>query len=107
VTSFSFSQPEFFAAMNAMLAEVPIADWKVYLRWHLVNGYAEHLSRDFVNQDFEFFSKTLTGAKELQPRWKRVMNATNGALGEAVGQLFVAEAFPAQSKQRMLEMIAN
>jgi predicted metalloendopeptidase len=100
-------QPEFFKAANAMFTKTSIDDWKTYLRWHLINDAAAELSNDFVNEDFNFNQGVLRGTKEIKPRWKRVVASTNGALGEALGKLYVADYFPPEAKARALEMINN
>jgi predicted metalloendopeptidase len=100
-------QPDFFKAANALFATTPIEDWKTYLRWHLIDDAAQELSDDFVNEDFNFNGRVLRGTKEIKPRWKRVVNATDHALGEALGKLYVAEYFPPEAKARALEMINN
>src|SRR6267154_2385401 len=100
-------QPDFFKALDAQLAATPMGDWKTYLRWHLVNAAAPGLSEKFVAEDFDFRGKTLTGAKEIQPRWKRCVQATDRVLGEALGQLYVQKYFPPQAKARALEMVHN
>src|SRR5712691_1592224 len=87
-------QPDFFRALDAQLTATPIGDWKTYLRWHLVNAAAPGLSEKFVAEDFDFRGKTLTGAKEIQPRWKRCVQATDRVLGEALGQVYVQKYFP-------------
>ncbi|HKU77092.1 MAG TPA: M13 family metallopeptidase [Pyrinomonadaceae bacterium] len=99
--------PEFFKVMNQQLSTVPIADWQTYLRWHLVNNTAASLSSAFVDEDFNFNRKILQGATENLPRWKRCVTATNNALGEAVGQVYVQKAFPPSAKARVLDMIKN
>ncbi|HXQ35999.1 MAG TPA: M13 family metallopeptidase, partial [Anaerolineales bacterium] len=99
--------PEFFKVMNQQLSTVPIADWQMYLRWHLVNNTAASLSSAFVDEDFNFNRKILQGATENLPRWKRCVAATNNALGEAVGQVYVQKAFPPSAKARVLDMIKN
>ena len=101
------SQPEFFKALDIQLTATPLYDWKTYLRWHLVNAVAPALSEKFVAEDFEFRGKTLTGAKEIQPRWKRCVQATDRALGEALGQVYVQKYFPPEAKARALEMVRN
>ena len=101
------AQPDFFKSLDAQLAATPIADWKTYLRWHLVNSAAPGLSEKFVNEEFDFRGKTLTGAKEIQPRWKRCVQATDRALGEALGQVYVQKYFPPAAKARALEMVHN
>ena len=99
--------PEFFKVMNQQLSTVPIADWQTYLRWHLVNNTAASLSSAFVDEDFNFNRKILQGATENLPRWKRCVAATNAAMGEAVGQVYVQKAFPPSAKARVLDMIKN
>src|SRR5437879_9737778 len=82
-------QPEFFQALDKQLKSMPISDWKIYLRWHLIRTSAPALSGKFVDENFNFYGRTLTGAKEIQPRWKRCVNATDRNLGEAQGQKYV------------------
>ena len=101
------AQPDFFKALDAQLTATAIADWKTYLRWHLVNSAAPGLAEKFVNEDFDFRGKTLTGAKEIQPRWKRCVQSTDRNLGEALGQLYVQKYFPPAAKARALEMVHN
>jgi predicted metalloendopeptidase len=100
-------QPEFFKALDAQLTATPLDDWKIYLRWHLLNTAAQALPEKFVAEEFDFRGKTLTGAKEIQPRWKRCAQATDRALGEALGQVYVQRYFPPESKARALEMVHN
>ncbi|CAM2069953.1 M13 family metallopeptidase [Sulfidibacter corallicola] len=104
---FSLAHPKFFAAMDKMLAERPLNDWKTYLKWHSVNGAADFLDDDTRQANFDFFKKTLRGVQAQKPRYKQVIEATNAALGESVGQLFVARAFPPEAKARMMTMIEN
>lgn len=104
---FSIAPEAFFVELNGLLAERSVDDWKAYLRWHFIRQTARILSSAFVDENFDFYSKTLRGQKELLPRWKRALRMTNRVLGEALGQLFVAEAFPPASKTRALEMIEN
>jgi putative endopeptidase len=100
-------QPDFFRALDAQLTATPVGDWKTYLRWHLLNAAAPGLSEKFVAEDFDFRGKTLTGAKEIQPRWKRCVQATDRVLGEALGQVYVQKYFPPEAKARALEMVRN
>ena len=100
-------QPDFFKALDAQLTATSIAEWKTYLRWHLVNYAAPGLSERFVKEDFDFRGKTLTGAKEIQPRWKRCVQSTDRHLGEALGQAYVEKYFPPAAKARALEMVHN
>ena len=100
-------QPDFFKAANQIFTATSIDDWKTYLRWNLVSAAADELSSEFVNENFRFFGSTLTGAKKLKERWKRVVASTDAALGEALGKLYVADYFPPESKARMLELVKN
>ena len=100
-------QPDFFKAMNAAFASTSMEDWKTYLRWHLINATAAELSKDFVNEDFNFKETTLRGTKQIKPRWKRVVRSTDGEIGEALGKLYVTDNFPPEAKARALELINN
>ncbi len=100
-------QPDFFKAVNQLYTTVPMDDWKTYLRWHLIHSAAPDLSNDFVNENFRFYDTTLRGVQKLKPRWKRVVAATDGAVGEALGKLYVAENFPPEAKARALELVNN
>ena len=93
-------QPAFYAKLNALINSEPINNWKAYLRWQLVSSYAPYLSSVFDKENFNFYSKTLNGSKEQRPRWKRVLDAQENAIGEALGQLFVKEYFPEKTKKR-------
>ena len=99
--------PEFFKAMNASLITVPIADWKTYLRWHLINTAAPSLSSKFVDEDFHFKGAVLRGTTENLERWKRCVRSTDRALGEALGQAYVQKTFPPEAKVQALEMVRN
>jgi len=99
------SQPKFVEALNAELKKRPLADWKRYLRWHLVNSQARDLSRAFVEEDFAFNSKYLRGTEELAPRWKRCVRWVDRDLGEALGQQFVQKNFSPELKQKAVEMV--
>ncbi|MGB5389591.1 MAG: M13 family metallopeptidase, partial [Thermoanaerobaculia bacterium] len=105
--SFSYAQPDFFAEMNALLATADLDTWKAYLQWNLINNFSPYLSEAFVDQDFDFYGKTLRGTEELQPRWKRVVARTSSSLGEALGQVYVEQAFPPQTKARADKMIED
>ncbi len=100
-------QPAFFAELGRMAKELPLTQWKTYLRWNLVRGTANELPEAFGNESFAFYGKVLSGAKERQARWKRVQTATDGALGEVVGQLYVKKAFSPEAKAKMLELVGN
>jgi len=107
ISSLNVAQPDFFKELSSDLQSVPIGDWKTYLRWHLIHSEAPALSKKFVNENFDFYSKTLTGAKELRPRWKRCVQATDNELGEALGQYYVQKAFPPAAKARAQELVRN
>ena len=101
------AQPDFFKAVNQMLTAVPLADWKTYLRWHLIHSAARRLPSKFVEQDFDFYGRTLTGTTEILPRWKRCVISTDDELGEALGQEYVKRAFPPEAKASALKMVHN
>src|SRR6185437_7647505 len=84
---------------------VPVADWKTYLRWHVVDAAAPMLSDKFVDANFDFFGKYMSGQKELQARWKRCVQTTDRLLGEALGQPYIDETFGKQGKADMLQMV--
>jgi putative endopeptidase len=104
---FSLAQPDFFVAADQALAGVSVSHWQAYLRWHLVNFAAPYLSDNFVDADFDFYSRTLRGTEQLKPRWKRAIDATNEALGFAVGEAYVAKVFPPEAKQRAEKLVAD
>ncbi len=105
VKSLNVASPDFVKAMDAVVASEKPAALQAYLRWHLVHAQARWLAAPFVEEDFNFYSRTLTGARELQARWKRCVRYTDRALGEALGQAYVEVAFSAQAKQRTLTMV--
>ena len=100
-------QPKFFAAAGRLMTDTPVADWKAYLRWHLISSMAPYLSSKLVDENFAFRGTILSGATQNQPRWKRVLGTTNGALGEGLGQLYVAQAFTPAAKARALTLVLN
>lgn len=100
-------QPRFFNEFASMLSDTSLADWKVYFRWRLLNGAASLLSSDFEQLKFEFYGSYLSGKKTMQPRWKRVTAATEDALGEPIGRLFISKYFPPEAKERMLDLVEN
>lgn len=104
-TSLNVAVPDFFKALDAQLKDLSLDDIKTYLRWHVVHSRAMFLPTDFVNENFNFFGKTLTGARELRARWKRCVAAVDGDLGEALGQAYVDKAFPPEAKARTLKMV--
>ena len=104
---FSLSQPKFFAAIDKLLADVPADQWRAYFRFHLVNFTEPFLSKAFVDENFDFYSKTLRGQKEQKARWKRVLDSVDRQMGMALGQIYVAENFPPAAKARAQELVDN
>lgn len=98
------TEPAFFKELQLQLKSRTLADWKTYLRWHLVDNAAPYLSATFVQADFDFFRKYLRGVKEMQPRWKRCVQLVDADLGEALGQVFVQKTFGPDTKQRAVAM---
>ncbi|MDO8548513.1 MAG: M13 family metallopeptidase [bacterium] len=94
-------QPEFFTFVSRLITDTPLSDLKTYLEWHLINSSASLLSQKFVQENFNFYVTTLTGTKRIKPLWRRALAATNGALGDALGKLYVEKYFPASSKRAM------
>jgi putative endopeptidase len=100
-------QPEFFKTMNAALTGIPISQWKTYLHWHLIHAAAPYLSQPFVDENFAFYGRTLTGAKVLRPRWQRCVDAVDRETGMALGEQYVQVAFPPSAKAHALAMVNN
>lgn len=100
-------QPKFMTGVAKLLNSVSVSDWKVYFRWDLINSAASSLSSDFDKEHFAFYGTALSGVKEQQPRWKRMLDQTSSSLGEAVGQLYVQKFFPPEAKKRMVELVGN
>ena len=100
-------QPEFFKAANDLFRSASLDDWKAYLRWQLINATAPDLSKDFVDEDFDFKERVLRGTQQIKPRWKRVVLSEDGEIGEALGKLYVGFYFPPEAKARALELVNN
>ncbi|HEX8499565.1 MAG TPA: M13 family metallopeptidase [Pyrinomonadaceae bacterium] len=107
VAKINVGQPAYFKAVDKMLTDVPVEDWKTYLRWHLVNAASNTLSSKFVEESFNFNGRFLNGTQEQLPRWKRCVASTDRALGEAVGQFYIEKTFTPQSKAHAQEMVKN
>jgi len=105
--TFNVAQPRFFSAVSRLLNDVSIADWQSYLTWHLLHSTAPYLDTSFVNENFAFYGKYLSGVKEVAPRWKRVLTTTSNNLGEIVGQVYVKRYFPPVAKKRALELVGH
>ena len=107
VESLNVSQVEPVAKAAELINSLPINESKAYLSWCLINAAAKYLSDDFVNANFDFYGKQMSGSKIILPRWKRTVNTINDALGEEVGQMYVEKYFPPKAKDRMLELVKN
>jgi len=105
VSSADIAQTDFFKAVDAELASVPLDQWKIYLRWHVIDDAAEALPRKFVDENFDFYGRQLTGAKQILPRWQRCVEQTDAELGEALGQFYVQRYFPPAAKARALVLV--
>jgi len=99
------SSPEFFKAVDRQLQEASLEDWKIYLGWHLLHSEAVLLPSAFLKENFDFYGRTLTGAVEMRPRWKRCVDFTDNQLGEALGKKYVEKTFGAAGKERTLKMV--
>ncbi len=105
VQKLNVAVPEFFSTLEPLLKNEPLENWQTYLRWHAAHQMAPYLSSGFVNENFDFFGKKLQGTEQLRPRWKRCVTFVDRDLGEALGQAYVKEAFPPESKERTLKMV--
>jgi len=103
----NITQPDFFREVDILVRDIPPASWKTYLTWHLINNMAPYLSKPFVDAHFGFYGKIVRGTQVNEPRWKRVVYATNNAMGEALGQMFVRKYFPPEAKKRMVTLVDN
>ncbi len=107
ISEINMSPAKFFGEVNSMLKDLSLDGWKTYMRFMVVNQSAGALSKKYVDENFNFFGKYLNGTKEQQPRWKRCVQATDGAVGEALGMEFVKKAFTPEAKSRMDQLITN
>jgi predicted metalloendopeptidase len=101
------SQPSFLTGFDKLLAKTPLATWKAYFQWQVIHASAPCLANAFALENFAFYGTVLSDIKEQQPRWKRGVNATDGALGESLGKLYVEQHFPAERKARMEALVKN
>ena len=104
---FSLAMPAFHAEVSEMLADVPVDTWQSYLRFHTVDGASPFLSDAFVEENYNFYNKTMRGQAEIKPRWKRVLDTIEGQAGEALGQLYVDVAFSPDAKAEMETLVDN
>ena len=100
-------QPSFFTGLGEMIKKFDLEKWRSWLLWQVLSGAASYLNSALVNENFDFYGTTLSGVPELKERWKRGVGLVEGALGEAVGQLYVEKHFPPQAKKRMEQLVAN
>nr|NIS40252.1 peptidase M13 [Desulfuromonadales bacterium] len=101
------TQVDYMKALNDIITSTSLDDWKTYLTWAVLNSNANILDERLDRQNFEFYGKTLNGIEQQLPRWKRAVANVNGNLGEVVGKVYVAEHFPPEAKDRMLELVNN
>lgn len=107
VDSIIVCQPEFFTALEAALTTNSLSDWKLYLQWNLISSYADKLTKEIDQENFNFFGKVLSGRKAQKPRWERIVEDTDGSLGELIGQIYVKEYLPKGTKEKLLEIGEN
>ncbi|AOE50436.1 M13 family metallopeptidase [Kangiella sediminilitoris] len=107
VESVIVGQPDYFAALNGMLKDVPLEDWKTYFQWHAITNSASFLNKAMEQENFRFYKGVLSGVEEQEPRWKRGVNVINGTLGEVVGKIYVKKHFKPEAKERMVELVEN
>ena len=105
--SLNVGMPDFVAALNGIILNTDLSTIKDYLKWKIITNSASLLSDDLDQENFNFYSNYLYGQEVQQPRWRRVLNATSGCLGEGIGQLYVEKHFPAESKEKMVKLIGN
>src|SRR5690606_23911447 len=101
------STPKFMEEMERIFEEFPVSTLQEYLKWKVIDGAAPYLSHAFVKNNFDFYGKVLQGTEEMRPRWKRVLNTTETAVGEAIGKLYTEEYFPQEAKDKAQEMVDN
>jgi putative endopeptidase len=107
IDSVVVGQPEFFTQLESTMKKTGINDWKAYLKWTLLNSYANTANKSLENQNFYFYSTVLEGVKEQKPRWKRIVGMTDNSLGELIGQVYVDEYLPKGTKEKLLEIGNN
>jgi putative endopeptidase len=107
IDSVIIGQPEFFTALESALMTNSLADWKLYLQWNLISSYSDKLTKNLDIENFNFFGKVLSGRKAQKPRWERIVEDTDGSLGELIGQIYVKEYLPEGTKEKLLEIGEN
>jgi putative endopeptidase len=101
------NQPSFFEGFNTLLGDVDLDSWKTYLKWSYLNDMATRLNKELDDQNFEFYSKALSGVEEQRPMWRRAVSVVSGNLGEMVGEIYVSKHFKPDAKTRMVELVDN
>jgi len=101
------NQPDYAAAFGEIFTETSVEDWQTYLTFHTISRFASYLTADLDNEDFNFFSKQLSGRKEQRPQWKRGVSVVNSNLGEVIGKVYVAKHFAPEAKSRMSQLVEN
>jgi endothelin-converting enzyme/putative endopeptidase len=104
-STFLVSAPDFFRGLDQAIQKHPLAHWKIYLKWQVAHESAPYLNKAFTDENFAFFNHVLAGTPEQSPRWRRCVHSADSALGEALGQAYVARAFPASSKAQVLRIV--
>lgn len=107
VDAVNVTQPSFFEALSTLVAEVPLEDWRAYFRFKLLNAYAPDLPERFVKLHFDFMQRTVSGVRELKPRWRRGVDTVENAIGDLVGKVYVERHFSPEAKERMDALVAN
>ena len=105
--SINLGQPGYYAKLDTLLQTIPVDTWKTYLRFHVLDNAAFVLSKDSVMANFEYTGKALSGQRQLKPRWERAYGVIDGAMGEALGQLYVQKYFTPEAKERITELVNN
>jgi putative endopeptidase len=107
INDFIINHPSYFEGFNTVYTETDLETWKNYLRYNLLNSYATSLTKDIVQLNFDFYRGTLSGVKEMRPRWKNGVNLINGTLGFMLGKVYVEKHFPPEAKESMVGLVAN
>lgn len=105
--SLIIGQPEFFKELDGLLTSVPVNDWKLYMKWHLIHRLGKYVNLSFEKEDFNFYGIIMDGLKQQKPRWRRVLEAEEEVMGEALGQLFVKAYFPKAAKDRYTHLVED
>ncbi len=107
VEEFVVRQPSYLRALDGLILDTPVEEWNTYFKWKLISSWAVNLPQGFVDEDFDFYQRTLRGTENVRPRWKRGVSAVQGALGEMLGSVYVERHFELEKKARMDELVAN